>query len=465
MANPRNINIIAILILLFFIIIAALVTVVFGELILLYWWVIAFLVFSLLMLLFERRYEGRSDIFSPVTVFIFITFIFFIFPAIYFVDKTEKSFMLSELCVILSMPCFFFGYFLSRIKVFSRIALASPKEEWSPAIARFFCLSLMPFSIAMFFLIVQPFGGIWGYLANLWTNSRVTLGGMAYIVEIMTLPLMTTYFVMADYFKAGRKIDIILGIFSLSLYSTLSLFITAERGSIIIPIFSFLIMRHYLKRRYGILHICGMALIVLFALVTLGILRDYLHFGGTLGSDMINNLLSADFPGYMLMHTGGMIFDVYQNTIASVPSVINYQYGFTYLVFAVKFVPRIFMPDKIQGASEIIMAALYPQVKDAFFTPSYLGELYLNFGLAGVLTGSLLLGVFAAWLYSFLQKNIKNRLAVILYSVMMPIFIFEMRGDFGNATVGLIMGPVKIMLIYFLLKIFTVKKQGDLFLL
>jgi hypothetical protein len=125
---------------------------------------------------------------------------------------------------------------------------------------------------------------------------------------------------------------------------------------------------------------------------------------------------------------------------ATVPSIIDYKYGQTYLPILTWLIPRLIWPDKptfqyfneIGRASGLIKYDNY----DTAVVYTSLGELYLNFGDVGVLIGMLAIGMLVRWLYQALIVGARNETAVLAYAVLIQAFwvVQEALGPaFGGA--------------------------------
>ncbi|MCX6983443.1 MAG: oligosaccharide repeat unit polymerase [Lentisphaerae bacterium] len=76
---------------------------------------------------------------------------------------------------------------------------------------------------------------------------------------------------------------------------------------------------------------------------------------------------------------------------------LGYQYGNTiFPSLLLKVIPRGLWPDKPYNSSGYFMTMLHPDQFQAGYAlpPTYMGDLYLNFGLPGMLVGIVLLGAF-----------------------------------------------------------------------
>jgi hypothetical protein len=108
------------------------------------------------------------------------------------------------------------------------------------------------------------------------------------------------------------------------------------------------------------------------------------------------------------------------------------------------YVPRAFWPDKPESYALAFGREFLGATSEAgatFFTPTLPGELYLNFGIEGLLVGGLLTGLFL-WEFYRLLVILPNRGIehLMLYAVIMPFVAL------------LLSGPISTIIEYILLR-------------
>jgi oligosaccharide repeat unit polymerase len=105
----------------------------------------------------------------------------------------------------------------------------------------------------------------------------------------------------------------------------------------------------------------------------------------------------------ILIHTRGM----------------HYEWGRTFTELLYWWVPRALWPNKPFSWSYdfSFLLANYNNPSDAgvFSAPTFFGELYLNFGLAGVVLGSVVLGIVSRALYCYFVQRIPTKTGLLLY--------------------------------------------------
>src|SRR5690606_2364717 len=87
--------------------------------------------------------------------------------------------------------------------------------------------------------------------------------------------------------------------------------------------------------------------------------------------------------------------------------------------------------------------------------PTYVGEAYWNFGLAGVLVVSILWGVVLRFVYDMYRLNVSSALMALPFL----FFLFYARPD-SNSLVGAIQALVVLYFSYFVISLFGRLKLG-----
>lgn len=133
---------------------------------------------------------------------------------------------------------------------------------------------------------------------------------------------------------------------------------------------------------------------------------------------------SADEVEYV----GNEMFRELLFIVRNVPGRIEPQYGYTYYVQLVNPIPRFLWQGKPKGDAGILMARMYGAVDhqgEVILTvsPGLIGEMYMNFGLAGILV----LSAFGGWLvrgWDRIPEVYSGSLSVmIFYSVGLAVLI------------------------------------------
>jgi hypothetical protein len=117
-----------------------------------------------------------------------------------------------------------------------------------------------------------------------------------------------------------------------------------------------------------------------------------------------------------------VVFDV----LAYVPERADYLYGQSYYRLLFAPIPRLIWPDKPPNTQRIVASWLHPGVAQQTTPPGIQGDLYINFGYAGVL-GFLVFG----WMLGLLDRERGLFRALAVGGGVTPVFHL-VRGGFTN---------------------------------
>lgn len=96
---------------------------------------------------------------------------------------------------------------------------------------------------------------------------------------------------------------------------------------------------------------------------------------------------------------------------------LHYQYGKTLgLPFVLRVIPRGLYPEKPQNSVGYVAQTLNPTAFESGFTvpATFAGDLYLNFGLVGVILGSLALGAYAGRIDRIVVRKQRERVGLFI---------------------------------------------------
>jgi oligosaccharide repeat unit polymerase len=139
-----------------------------------------------------------------------------------------------------------------------------------------------------------------------------------------------------------------------------------------------------------------------------------------------------------------------EQVLVAVPAYRPYVGGFSFLSPFVAFVPRELWPNKPTTAWAYMAgySTIFAASPNAAF--SFWGELYLNFGMIGVLLGSLLAGIVAQRWFRFYLAYRQSVPITLLYYMSLAAFAFTVRGDFQAAMTPTIYPMAIVLLLLFL---------------
>lgn len=119
--------------------------------------------------------------------------------------------------------------------------------------------------------------------------------------------------------------------------------------------------------------------------------------------------------------------------LSSVPEVIPYQLGSTYLEAAVRPIPRAFWSSKPEAAETQLMRVLWPDLaaQRVGLAFSLFGEPYLNFGFPGVIAITSIFGVAWRSLWEYWRRQPLNMVTIGIFAISWPFLFVYMRGGIG----------------------------------
>ena len=141
--------------------------------------------------------------------------------------------------------------------------------------------------------------------------------------------------------------------------------------------------------------------------------------------------------------------------INAVPEKIDYRYGETLYGFLVAPIPRRFWEDKPMWAERgpyLMQHVFGDKVGITGMPPGLLAELYWNFGWAGVVIGSLMMGIFFRQLFITFASLPRSPTSVLIYTIIVTrVTLFSYGNDFGTGFVksGLDLVPMVAMFFFF----------------
>lgn len=104
--------------------------------------------------------------------------------------------------------------------------------------------------------------------------------------------------------------------------------------------------------------------------------------------------------------------------IAGVPRVVDFQHGRTLVTWLVAPIPRSWWPDKPSIGAGGDLTSIFGTVWTSGVPPAIVGELYLNFGVPGVLIGMLGVGLALRSLYTTLRPRARAPGFVLIYAFL-----------------------------------------------
>jgi hypothetical protein len=122
--------------------------------------------------------------------------------------------------------------------------------------------------------------------------------------------------------------------------------------------------------------------------------------------------------------------------IAHVYQTGSHLLGQTYADIPLFFVPRALWPDKSIAWSyhfSFLLAEYTGHGAGEFAATTYIGELFLNFGIIGVMIGTVAFGLVMRAIYEYLIGRVRTKSAQLIYAVLLVHFIQTCEGSLSGA--------------------------------
>lgn len=353
--------------------------------------------------------------------------------------------------------CYFVGYYTHYGEKWgARIPV--PIKNWSWKRMRMILIVGTMVALGCVLIITWKAGGPVSYFRNLgYWKVQTRLDGMEtfrrgiYVIPYLGMLWFTYYVTQGQQNITLRK--------RIMFWLCLPLMLLASmwggsRSFVIIPCIGMLMVSHYLIKRLSIAKIIVLSAgIVLFANIFLQYRMLTGQFSGkttdsNLGIELINNRSynPIDVVNEAVADRRGFDQLMYRINSTRIPE--DLKWGQTYLYLLLTPIPRSAWAGKKQFANEV-SAEVVP------FVPSgFLGELYANFFIPGIMIGFFLWGSIQRATYAWLKQNPSNKSVVFMY-VMFTLLVQE------PTLIGLANGiPVIVLFIIFIRFIAVRKRHG-----
>jgi len=250
-------------------------------------------------------------------------------------------------------------------------------------------------------------------------------------------------------FSTGRK-SLRLTVLVLAVAATIALLPTARRYWLLLIAVAVVVPYHFYRRPIPVKAIVGTILALVFLLYPIGQLYrnaslDALQSGPSevprVAISMANSLSQMSPGEYVSFSMRAAFYRVNYALVLTrmeqvYPDQQDYLYGKTYLPGVTSLIPRYFWPDKpsFDYYNEFGRATGFLPSWDTTTVIFYssVGELYLNFGILGLVIGMLVYGVLFKALYATVGESGRSPSAVLLYSLVF-LDLVRVEGPLGPA--------------------------------
>jgi oligosaccharide repeat unit polymerase len=391
--------------------------------------------------------DGKIDFFFPPVLFSFVIFIGHILPLSQFVrgddvfseawpysfQSFRESLDKALLTTVLGVLAFYLGFALPLHQGRER---SSHKIVMRPTRLRLIGVLYTLCGLGLFAAGTVLIGGPSALIAGLADRVRAFAGlNYLFMAPILLLAFGLVWWIHV--LQERRPSD--LRFWAYMACALLLSGLMGNRANTFIVILAGVIVYHLLYRPISLpiviaLFCAGAAGLVAFKLY----FREYLILGEIISLGPHASL--EDVWSFFTRALGGEFYQIQALTILmdAMPDLISFQNGATYLFLLVAPIPSSIWPAKLDilVSPAVFTLALWPQrwlLEGTTVPTSLMGEMYMNFGTAGVVLGMIAFGA----LYKFVYVRARNRhpRAVLAFSILLANMIHYIRADFPAATV------------------------------
>lgn len=204
---------------------------------------------------------------------------------------------------------------------------------------------------------------------------------------------------------------------------------SGHRNTLLIMGIMILALYNYKVRHIKLGRLCIIGFIAMTAFVSLGHLRASNSISG-----MIERMMNSSSGIFMVTSTGE-----FYNTVGTFYSYVDaihtgshaFNFGYTYIVDILIFIPTFLFPGRPLPWSEQYMLDFYPDAPTGSGHGWYLlNDGYMSFGIIGIAVELYILGCFMAKLYYFLRERMESEYIGYMYCVILSFVFLLSRGSF-----------------------------------
>ncbi len=366
----------------------------------------------------------------------FVAYFVVLFPirAIYDVFRGEAKFFdlssnawiftIALIYGLLSLLAFYLGYFHPWGR---RLAKRLPALTAKFSTPRLYIIGsaflLVGFVSLLLLLRTVPLFAIWSPQGDVLSKSAFK--GKYYLLWGIDFFILLFIFLYASKDRRIPKPFV----FASFLLATVVGILLGAKETILQPFFYWLVIRHYTRKPIGKRGIAFFSLALVLVLFTFPFFR---HFGPK-GLEKIEAVVKTEnfwktWPDYIISRFYGV--ESLTLILKNVPEAFPYKYGETFFELFIQPIPRVLWPTKpisvgFQFTQAFTSGYYGSSTSSALSLP---GELYLNFGLPGILFGFMLLGLIGRIIYEYLGKR-SGASYVILYALTLYALVMLNEGN------------------------------------
>jgi len=210
-----------------------------------------------------------------------------------------------------------------------------------------------------------------------------------------------------------------------------------QKSTLFISLLSLIVVRHYRVKRIKLAKAAVLGFVMFVSLMIYHVFKQEYLATGKFFFIKKDEGVFISFLSFMATQFTGNLMQLQTMTVLidAMPERLPWQNGSTLLMIALILVPSIIFPGKPLTAAGIFTTAFWPNkwlIEGTTLPPGVFGELYMNFGVFGVLSGGLLLGLIWGRLYGAVRYNPRSDQALGTYALAVASMLHLFRGEFSS---------------------------------
>ncbi len=425
---------------------------------------------AMLILITPVFIAKEHDIFEPISfVMLFVIIgvtLRIVYLLLYYRSNNESiAFLLrgeppefllaSGTLVLIALFSFVLGYAVKPLRLSIRQYSLIRREDWSPGRFVLAILVLEVIAAIATYLFIKELGVQFVTLSDLSSKHFEVVEGAGARTSFGFLRWPASFAETAFYlgiccFAASRRRWFSFaagGVVLLGVLASVFPFLNSSRSSVVFIIINGMVIYHYLRKQVSVRKIAYSALTIILILLVMTALRKNVNELNAMSDYFTIEKILDQLVG------SGKFFDITKpaHIMAAIPTKVDYQYGVTLMLWLFAPIPRtLWVTKPVINISTTVGQMIYGTMDvsglGAGIPPGFVGELYWNFHIPGIVAGLFLMGVWLKFVYiNFKEHLSSNKNAMLFYLMLMVPCINLLQGAFASFILDSLKSIIPLM--------------------
>jgi oligosaccharide repeat unit polymerase len=361
---------------------------------------------------------GRQELFSPLWAFPIAYVVWYGLGSLALLGDEDSRTLIYSAAGLL---CYLAGVIVVGKGSLLKSSSLEIREEWTRSAFRALSAGLAVLALLAYLYVISQMGIPALDPESAERRLEVTKYGPSEAVLFTASWTLLTFVLAYLWTHEERRVVRLLGLFTVLVLS-LALLSLGSRGYLFVPLLTAMVARHYLKKRFHLVTLTVIGVVVFMCLSVYGYVRDSTlpKQGLSVSKESVNGL--AVFPLiYAYLYVRQPV-ETFQQVTEVIPRTIPYQRGL--LTFGAL---RTLLPGHHEMSDMFFKQILGSDFVGGGQPATVLGPLYGDFGLTGILLGMFTVGAIVAQAYKWMRRN-PTLFRVLIYAWVMQTLLFSLFG-------------------------------------